>query len=226
MGRNHVVLAAVGWLGAAPAVASVLERPLSVEELTVGTVVAAGAGILPDIDHPGSSTARAFGPLSRALAAIIGFVSGGHRQATHSLLFALVMAAIAAAAMVSTVGFVVVMAVCSVFAVRLVGPKQARQAALVALPVGVAMAVMFAAIVDPGWWLPAAVGFGVVFHLVGDGLTPSGVPALWPSQRRYRIPLFTTGGVVERFVGGVMLVALAWLSWVNLIAPSAAAATG
>lgn len=59
---------------------------LSIPELLLGTVVAAGAAMLPDIDHRESHVARTLGPLSRGLACAIGWLAGGHRRGVHSLL--------------------------------------------------------------------------------------------------------------------------------------------
>lgn len=59
---------------------------LSVPELLLGTVVTAGAAMLPDIDHRDSHVARTLGPLSRGLACAVAWLAGGHRRGVHSLL--------------------------------------------------------------------------------------------------------------------------------------------
>lgn len=51
--------------------------------------------------------------------------------------------------------------------------------------------------------LTAAAGWGYLSHLIGDTLTPMGVPWLWPVQRlgsRLSVGLFTTGTAVETWV--------------------------
>jgi inner membrane protein len=49
-------------------------------------------------------------------------------------------------------------------------------------------------------WVPEAVFIGYASHLLLDTLNPSGIPWLWPLKFRFRIPLFQTGGFLERFV--------------------------
>lgn len=59
------------------------------------------------------------------------------------------------------------------------------------------------------FWL----GWAALWHVIGDSLTLSGVPAFYPlSSRRYGIRLFRTGSAVE----AVIAVALLWLViWVG-----------
>lgn len=47
--------------------------------------------------------------------------------------------------------------------------------------------------------LPMLVGY--LSHLLADFLTPAGVPLLWPSRRRFAVPLVATGGAVEWLSG-------------------------
>ena len=46
----------------------------------------AGAAVLPDIDHPDSTLAHCFGFFTKAVAWLIGRISGGHRHLTHAIL--------------------------------------------------------------------------------------------------------------------------------------------
>src|SRR5690606_39936828 len=62
---------------------------LSPEQVAAGPVVCAGAALLPDIDHHNGRIANTFGPITQHMCKWIGKISGGHRQATHSILFAL-----------------------------------------------------------------------------------------------------------------------------------------
>ena len=50
-----------------------------------GVLLTAGAGTLPDIDHPDSTISREFGFLTQAFAWLVDRLSGGHRHGTHSL---------------------------------------------------------------------------------------------------------------------------------------------
>ncbi len=65
-------------------------------------------------------------------------------------------------------------------------------------------------------WLPIAVTTGCWLHLLGDLLTPEGVPLLWPWRERLAIPVIShTDSWGETFVVvpglGVAILALAWL---------------
>ena len=49
--------------------------------------------------------------------------------------------------------------------------------------------------------LGIAAGVGYLAHILGDMLTPSGVPILWPVlSKDIKLPLVKTGGLLERFV--------------------------
>src|SRR5699024_1553359 len=54
-------------------------------EVLAGTVVAAGAALLPDIDHPSATIARSAGAASKLASSAISSAAG-HRGATHTLL--------------------------------------------------------------------------------------------------------------------------------------------
>lgn len=54
----------------------------------------------------------------------------------------------------------------------------------------------------------APVCIGYLSHLVGDMLTPSGVPLLWPVKKNYSIGLFRTGSPVETVVVTALTMAL------------------
>lgn len=62
---------------------------------------------------------------------------------------------------------------------------------------------------DPAvtWVLVQAVAVGYLSHLVGDWLTPSGIPLLWPWSRTFSLNLFRTGGLGE--TAAVVVLALA-----------------
>src|SRR5699024_2851398 len=54
-------------------------------EVLAGTVVAAGAALLPDIDHSSATIARSAGAVSKLASSAISSAAG-HRGATHTLL--------------------------------------------------------------------------------------------------------------------------------------------
>jgi membrane-bound metal-dependent hydrolase YbcI (DUF457 family) len=88
MGRTHALASGTGWLVLAPPAAPLLlGRPLTAAELAAGTLVAAGAGMLNDLDHEDALIATTLGPVTRLAARELGRLAGGHRWGTHTLLF-------------------------------------------------------------------------------------------------------------------------------------------
>src|SRR5579859_2494613 len=79
-GRDHALTGAVAFAAAAPLL------HLTALSVAAGTVLTAGAALLPDIDEPGSTISRQGGFLTMNLAWIVHRVSGGHRKGTHSFL--------------------------------------------------------------------------------------------------------------------------------------------
>ena len=69
---------------------------------------------------------------------------------------------------------------------------------------------------------PAALGLiiGYVSHVLADVLTPSGVPLMWPSPQRWRVPLVRTGSVFERLFALAVLGGLGW--WLYQMPPALA----
>ncbi|MGI9951317.1 metal-dependent hydrolase [Moorellaceae bacterium AZ2] len=47
-------------------------------------------------------------------------------------------------------------------------------------------------------WVPLAAGY--LSHLLMDTLNPSGVPWLWPLNKRFTVPLINTGSVWEKLL--------------------------
>ncbi len=211
MGRSHVILGGALWLGLGSA-AGVLA--ITHSQLAVGALVSAGAALLPDLDHPEATIAHTLGPLTYVLAKGVSALAGGHRQATHSLVF--VAMATAATWTLGRVpwGSAVVVFVCAALALRAVGPVRVGVA-------GAALAVLVTAVVVRtvplgGWWLPAAVGLGCLCHILADALTPEGVPLAWPVRARLAVPLVAhTGNVVEGLIASGGLVGLIWLAWTS-----------
>src|SRR6266487_963532 len=95
MARSHALLGAAGWLAAAPVVSDAIHQPLDLPALAASTLVCAGAALLPDLDHHDGLIANSLGPPTRLLARGVAAISGGHRHATHSLLFGLLAGGLA-----------------------------------------------------------------------------------------------------------------------------------
>src|SRR4051812_31713954 len=87
MGQTHVLSGCVAWLAAIPLLPQ-LGLPLTPVQLAAGAALCAGGAMLPDIDHHDGTIANTFGPVTRLLCKAVSAVSGGHRHATHSILFA------------------------------------------------------------------------------------------------------------------------------------------
>ncbi|MDA8320706.1 MAG: metal-dependent hydrolase [Actinomycetota bacterium] len=168
--------------------------------------ITAGAAVLPDIDHPESSLAHSFGFLTKAVAWLVGRISGGHRHLTHAVLGVAGFTELARLAVshrrdtAGAVGLGVLLAVIlasGLYAMRVTG----HGADVLAIGGAAAMVVT-----GTGLTLVAvAVGVGCSVHVIGDMLTEEGCPLLFPlSGYRFRLlpgPLaFTTGTFPELWV--------------------------
>lgn len=219
MGHTHALSGATAFLGAASLLH--LGSPAAV---TVGTVCAAGAALLPDLDHPSASPARSFGPASWALSKVVCFVSGGHRHATHSLVG---LAGFTVAAWWATRAggwpLIVALTLLAGLAARALLPRGRDRkwkldwADVASLGNAAAAAWVAHQIVTAGMDLtvvPYAVGIGVAAHIGGDLLTEQGCPLAWPSLRYYRIGSINTDSWVERWlVAGALYLVLGFIAY-------------
>lgn len=112
MAPGHSLTGAAAGLGAA-ALANACGIPISVTGAFLASVLCAGAALLPDIDHPGATVSKSFGPASMALSRTLNGLSaqvydntrtaldedrdGGHRGLTHTWPFAVAVGGIVAA---------------------------------------------------------------------------------------------------------------------------------
>jgi membrane-bound metal-dependent hydrolase YbcI (DUF457 family) len=76
MARSHALSGAAGWLSAA-ALSTAAGLPWPPGVVLVGTIVTAGAAMLPDLDCPGSHAGRSLGPVTRLIARQVA--AGSHR---------------------------------------------------------------------------------------------------------------------------------------------------
>lgn len=67
-------------------------------------------------------------------------------------------------------------------------------------------------------WMAAPVVVGYLSHLAADSLTPSGVPLLWPSRRRFTFNLCRTGGPLEIALVAAIAVIGTWAAGVDFTA--------
>jgi membrane-bound metal-dependent hydrolase YbcI (DUF457 family) len=80
LGRDHALSGAFAFAALAPVL------HVTGADLATGVALGAGAGLLPDIDHPDSSVALSFGFLTNSFSWLVGKISGGHRHGTHAFI--------------------------------------------------------------------------------------------------------------------------------------------
>ncbi|MGW4483852.1 metal-dependent hydrolase [Amycolatopsis sp. NPDC004368] len=194
MGRTH---ASTGWcagLALAPAVGAG-----SVHQAVVFAATTAGYALLPDLDHPGASASRLLGWLTGALSWLLRRVSsavyaltkgprdekvtGKHRHLSHTVLFAAGLGALASWGASSGGPW-------AVFGVMLFGLLLAEGALgdwLLPVIIGAILWWYLTAPPDHAaqlqeisGWLGIAVAVGCFVHCLGDSLTESGCPFLFP----------------------------------------------
>jgi membrane-bound metal-dependent hydrolase YbcI (DUF457 family) len=208
-GRNHVLSSLVaGLVGVA-----VVRAPLG-GEMIAGTLVCAGFGVWPDVDHHCATVAQTLGPLTRwpcgRLEAAIG-----HRGPTHSLAFAVASgAAVWALSALWRPALVIVLALAAAWALDLLGPGRLRRRWAPRAVVSIAVALVLARVAEPGPWLGASVALGCVAHLLADLVTCGPIPLAWPARRRWSLGLITTGDAVEAALTPLLAVtAMALCLW-------------
>ena len=194
----------------------------------VTTAVAAGSGVIPDLDHPSATGSEHLGMLSKLVAKIVGKSADGHRAGTHTLAFAALMAGLAVAADhwpgPGRIGATAWAAFCASVGLALLGPSLGFRVPVIAdlvtaLAVGGYVWVRFETIAPLLWLLAAG---GVIVHIACDVVTKGGVPFLRPfTRRRFCLKLFSVGGAGEGFAG---LIGYALLVWAVYSAVSVAVA--
>ncbi|MFJ1708073.1 metal-dependent hydrolase [Kitasatospora sp. NPDC088346] len=230
MGHSHAVSGALVFAAAAPFLPPLLiGRPLQPGEVLVGALLSAGAALLPDLDHHDGTVANLFGPFTRLLCRTVARLSGGHRHATHSLVFVALAGAgtqlgVARWARGFTGGLTFALLLFAVHALR--SHASGRCAHSRATTVGLAAIGTAAAdtwLPGTGAWLPYAVVLGTLAHVLGDCLTRQGAPLLWPYGRRFEMVLIKrTGNRFEtRFLVPVMTAGTLVLVWLATFAPTA-----
>ncbi len=93
MGINHATSGAAVWLAATatlPALGTDL-FPLEATGVLAGTLVCAGAALLPDADHHSGTIAHSVPVLGKLITRAVAEESGGHRHGAHTLLAAVLV---------------------------------------------------------------------------------------------------------------------------------------
>ncbi len=240
MGRTHALTGWCAGLALAPAVGAG-----SVHQAVVFAATTAGFTLLPDLDHPGASASRLLGWLTGALSWLLRRVSaafyaltkgprdekvtGQHRHLSHTVLFAAGLGLLTSWGTEAGGPWAVVGVV--IFGLMLAEGALGDWL----LPVsGVAVAWWFftappdraGELESITGWLGIAVAAGCLTHCLGDALTESGCPFLFPipiaGETWYELGppkalRFKTGKKVEKrlvfpvfVVLGVLLVPGVW----------------
>lgn len=225
MGRTHLITGAAGYLGIVAPVLASNGVPTTPGTLACGAVVAGGAAMLPDLDHPQATAARAFGPVSWTASRVISRVAGGHRVGTHSLL-ALLLVAFGTGWLLSGpaadnrwVAFALCFICVSLF-MRIV---LAKQSDLVSVIASLALTWLLLLATPDFGWLGWAITVGYGMHIVCDWVTEQGVALLWPISRgQWKLGLVKTDGSLERLIAITCTILLVVLCWTRIAAPALA----
>lgn len=233
MGHTHALSGAVGWMAVVPLVQGTEILGVSLDfgpgELIAGALVCAGAALLPDLDHRNATITQTYGVVTRTLSRMLNWVFGGHRNGTHSLLFA-ALAGLGAGALALFNELAVQIFVFLIVGIALRGlglgvPKnQTASGVINALATAGIVLALYASGVDYAW-MGLAVAFGCVLHFLGDILTHMGCPLFWPfiTHRVGSNFGFSTNGTVEKYlVTPVLSIALILYSiylfpWTDLL---------
>src|SRR3954471_4583846 len=234
MGRSHALSGWCAGLAVAPLIGLT-----SVAQVVPFAAATAGYALVPDLDHPGASASRLLGPVTRLVSGVVRAFSGvlynltkgprdeestgRHRHATHTLVAAVLLGMLAASLgdrgkwavlAVAVTGLVlaadalgdwIIVAALTAAGWSVVGTTDPATA----LPGTSAADAVQAGLTEIGGWIGVAVALGMFVHCLGDSLTRSGCPWLWPLPIRgetwfeIRLPRglrFRTDSWVERLV--------------------------
>ncbi|WP_158886796.1 metal-dependent hydrolase [Amycolatopsis anabasis] len=234
MGRTHALTGWCAGLALAPVVGAG-----TVHQAVAFAATTAGFALLPDLDHPGARASKLLGPITGALSWLLRRASAGlyaitkgprdenrtgtHRHLSHTVLFAAGLGALATAATAAGGWW-------AVAAIVLFGVLLAEDALgdwLLPVAGGAIIWWTYTAgaagagqLDQLGGWLGIAVAAGCLVHCLGDALTESGCPFLFPlpiagetwyELRPPRWLRFRTGKKVENLLVFPVFVVLAAL---------------
>lgn len=220
LGKSHAITGAAAWCMLGSTIQIMTQTGDSVPKLIAGGVVCAGASVFPDLDTPKSTIANSLGPLTRVLSQFIAKISGGHRHGTHSIIGIFLTTFLAMLAI--DLGAMIVPWALTVFftSLALMTLKNMRGLHCI-VSACVLGSILFLVSENDYTWLVVAIATGCVFHIIGDMLTPQGVPLLYPfSQKSLSIPVIGhTGDWREKIIAGAAGLLILWVLFSSL--PSA-----
>jgi hypothetical protein len=206
LGKTHLFYGLTA--GAAAVVA--LIHPVSMLPLAASVATGAVGGLLPDLDEPGSTISNAPRMLGKQAQHLLRRATGGTALRVLGLIAGALIGLLA--------GILNLVSRALSHLVRFVSGGHREGTHWLPVWVGLSAGVfaLMAPLVASGYGLPAAVGFGAGYlsHLVGDGLTRSGLPLvpytgarLHLLPRPLRVRTGTGGEVVATILYTVLLVA-------------------
>jgi membrane-bound metal-dependent hydrolase YbcI (DUF457 family) len=234
LGRDHALSGAVVFAALAPTL------HVTVSHLAAGVVLAAGAGVLPDIDHPDSTISSSFGFLTEWFAWLVNKISGGHRHGTHSLVGIVIFTVAAYGAgwyqlsgppvhghlnfswHLVPAGLILALLYSSALRALHIGGHYGDLIGICASVATLYTGADLTALPVGSWHVPllaAATALGAAAHIAGDELTHGGCPLLWPtSMHEFHLlprPLqITTAKLAETWiVFPLLVVGLAIALW-------------
>lgn len=198
MGRTHLVSGALAWEVVA------LGTHLTPSQMITGLVLVPCAALLPDIDHGKATISRTYGPITAAASRTIAKLCGGHRRGTHSAFGVLCLGGLLRACVEHRHVLWAQLVLCAVLIPTLAAGIRVfkiRGWLDDAAPIPLVIGTVFLSGINLHA-VPIAMMTGCAVHVMGDCLTNSGCPILWPlSTERLSVHLFSTG---KRFETGVV----------------------
>ena len=182
MGKSHLVVGAAGFLAAGVPALKLAGVDLDPAEIGAGAVVCAGAAMLPDLDHPQATISRSLGPVTWVASRAMSKLGGGHRNGTHSLLFAL-LATLGSWALLTSVDGPWAALLITFFFSSLFLRALTDADGLICAVLSAVLAATLITLAPQIEWLYLSVGLGCLAHMLGDVLTPQGIPPLWPVSK-------------------------------------------
>lgn len=214
---THYALGALTTAAIAPPAARLLGLDLSAIELAAGVAIGTLAGVLPDIDHPrslitrgllplrgrGEGIAMALGQLLSIPPRLVGVFARSvfaHRGATHSLVFLIIWAVLAAPLYAALAcGLAIIVSYGLDLGAKLTGATDPLR--LEPGPVFAWLAERTPEVVP---LVVLCVSCGYLSHLIADAMTKAPIRLFWPHPRRvWALPAplrIDTGGRFERYL--------------------------
>ncbi len=201
-GPTHAVMGLAAW-GAVSLLALTHGVHVDTQTWLAGAALTSGAALLPDLDHPPSTVARSFGPVTKIISrgvdtASVGIYNitrlkgdphrnGGHRTFTHTAVFA-ALAGVVSASLVglhnSWVTAILLFFFTGLGVRGLLHEWDHAADTFVVIVLSTIVTWQCWKWVHTGGgkaaWVGVTVLVGCLAHCVGDAVTEDGCPVLWP----------------------------------------------